>query len=121
MDVPVIWLRPAPPPAPADSLAQWEPAGILDRLGLTAADVAFTMVWAGDVPSPTATRSRVSLLAASVRLVDGNGGELGRYPLADGVAVVPLPVELGSVETLAADGSLIEAAGPMGSADLGNG
>ncbi|NEK58330.1 hypothetical protein GCU56_10650 [Geodermatophilus sabuli] len=44
--------------------------------------------------------------ATTARLVDDRGGELSRHPLADGVAVVPMPDpgEFGSVEVLAADG-----------------
>ncbi|MBB3675392.1 hypothetical protein FHX36_001127 [Modestobacter versicolor] len=189
--VPVTWLRPAPAPGPVDSLAEWEPQQLLERLGLLAEEVQFSMVWAGDVPSPVERTSRVSLLAATLpsgavylqcslgldlgngsaggtwcgsgirpagtplaeqtvvvrsdatdmsrnsdvvsslivvapptavaaRAVDLDGAVLAGFPLVDGVAVVPFPERAATVETLAADGTVLESTRPLTMADLGD-
>ena len=66
-DPPVTWLHPAPPASPADVMAASGPALVLSQLGLPESDVAFTVVWAGDVPAPAAEpTARVSLLAATL-------------------------------------------------------
>jgi hypothetical protein len=190
-EVPVSWLRPAPAPGPVDSLAEWEPRQLLDRLGLPADQVAFSMIWAGDVPSPVDRPSRVSLLAAtlpsgavllqcslgidlgdggaggtwcgselrpagvplseqtfvvradasdmsehsavasslvvvapapavSARAVDLGGAVLAEFALTDGVAVVPFPERAATVETLAADGSVLQTSRAMTMAELGD-
>jgi hypothetical protein len=190
-EVPVSWLRPAPAPGPVDSLAEWEPRQLLDRLGLPADQVAFSMIWAGDVASPVNRPSRVSLLAAtlpsgavllqcslgidlgdggaggtwcgselrpagvplseqtfvvradasdmseqsevasslvvvapaaavSARAVDLGGAVLAEFALTDGVAVVPFPERAATVETLAADGSVLQTSRAMTMAELGD-
>ena len=64
-DVPVTWLRPAPAPSPVDIMTGVDAGQVLSQLGLTTADVAFSGLWAGDVPSPARSgTSQVRLLAA---------------------------------------------------------
>jgi hypothetical protein len=65
-DIPVTWLRPAPAPSPTDTVLTAEPELILGRVGLPPDDVAFSVVWAGDVPAPAETPARVHLLSATL-------------------------------------------------------
>jgi hypothetical protein len=190
-DIPAGQPSGAQPSSAMDALARSDPGSVLDQLGLSAADVDFTVVWAGDVPSPTGSPARVSVLAAtlpsgavflqcsiavdlgdggaagswcgsdirpagtplagqtfvlridatdmsgnpdvvsslvviapagatSARAVDLGGVSLADFPLTSGVAVVPFPERAATVETLAADGSVLQTTRPMTMADLGD-
>jgi hypothetical protein len=57
---------------------------------------------------------------ASARALDAGGGQLADYPLVDGVAVVPVPANLTTVEVLDAHGDAVEDLVPMGHAPLGD-
>jgi hypothetical protein len=57
---------------------------------------------------------------ASVRALDASGGQLADYPLVDGVAVVPVPANLATVEVLDAAGDVVDQHAPMGHAPLGD-
>lgn len=56
---------------------------------------------------------------ASAQTLDEKGGPLGSFPLADGVAVVPVPENLATVEVFDADGEAVYDRAPMGHAPLG--
>jgi hypothetical protein len=58
--------------------------------------------------------------AVSARAVDVDGEVLAEFPLAEGVAVVPFPERATDVETLAADGTVLERTRPLTHADLGD-
>lgn len=185
-------LRTASPPSPMDDgVAQSDVRQRLDQLGLTAEDVDVAVVWAGDVPSPTETPSRVTVVGmtlpsgavlvqcslgldfadgsgagtgcgselrpagtplteqtvvlrsdasdfrlnqevvsslvvvapvgtVSARALDSDGDVLAEFPLTDGVGVVAFPEGTAAVETLAADGSILEREQPLTTADLGD-
>jgi hypothetical protein len=57
---------------------------------------------------------------ASARALDAGGGPLADYPLVDGVAVVPVPANLATVEVLDAHGETVYDDPPMGHAPLGD-
>jgi|tagenome__1003787_1003787.scaffolds.fasta_scaffold20977875_3 hypothetical protein len=57
---------------------------------------------------------------ASAQVLDEHGEAVGRYPLTDGVAVVPLPADLSTVEVLDSDGTVVYDRAPMGHAPLGD-
>ncbi|TFV86120.1 hypothetical protein [Blastococcus sp. CT_GayMR16] len=56
--------------------------------------------------------------ATTARLLDAQGQVLGSNPMVDGVAVVPMPDNLATVEVLGAGGDTLDARAPMGVADL---
>jgi len=56
---------------------------------------------------------------ASARAVGLDGEVLAEFALTDGVAVLPFPARTATVETLAADGSVLRSTRPLTSADLG--
>jgi hypothetical protein len=58
--------------------------------------------------------------AVSARAVALDGEVLAEFPLAEGVAVVPFPERAADVETLAADGRVLERTRPLTHADLGD-
>ncbi|MGX5656933.1 hypothetical protein ACWKWC_19325 [Geodermatophilus nigrescens] len=62
----VTLLRPAPGPSPADGILDGQPDEILSQVGLSAEDVTFTALWAGDVPATGGLTARVRLLAATL-------------------------------------------------------
>jgi hypothetical protein len=71
----------------------------------------------------TATESLVVVApagATTARALDENGRLLAEYPLADGVAVVPIPADLASVAVIGSDGSAIDDRAPMGQVDWGD-
>ncbi len=83
----VTWLRERPPAAAGDAMGTLEMASLLARTGLPADAVPFTVLWAGDVPAPTAGTARVTVFTATfpsgavyvgtavgVALEDGSGG-----------------------------------------------
>jgi hypothetical protein len=59
-------LRNAPPAPHADSMLTAAIDEVLGWTGLHPEDVAFTVLWAGDVPAPTDDPARVTLLAATL-------------------------------------------------------
>jgi hypothetical protein len=73
-------LRPTPPPAPGDAAVTSAIDELLSHLGLWAHVLDFTVLWAGDVPTPDGVGARLTVLGA--RLMDGGGsyvtGALGR-------------------------------------------
>jgi hypothetical protein len=46
--------------------------------------------------------------------------QIGRFPLTDGVAVVPAPQQRVTVEVLDGSGRTLDQRAPMGTADIGN-
>lgn len=56
--------------------------------------------------------------AITARVLDVQGQVLGSHPMVDGVAVVPMPDDLGTVEVLDAGGNILDTRAPMGVADL---
>jgi len=56
--------------------------------------------------------------ATTARVLDAQGQVLGSNPMVDGVAVVPMPDNLATVEVLDASGDTLDARAPMGIADL---
>jgi hypothetical protein len=56
--------------------------------------------------------------AITARVTDVQGQVLGSHPMVDGVAVVPMPDDLGTVEVLDAGGVTLDARARMGVADL---
>jgi hypothetical protein len=58
--------------------------------------------------------------SVSARALDAGGRPLADYPLVDGVAVVPVPANLTTVEVLDAHGDAVEDLVPMGHAPLGD-
>ena len=59
--------------------------------------------------------------AATAQVLDAQGQVLGSHPMVDGVAVVPMPDDLGTVEVLDAGGNTLDARARMGVADLSSG
>ncbi|SEO94421.1 hypothetical protein [Trujillonella endophytica] len=55
--------------------------------------------------------------ATTARLLDADGEELGSSPLRDGVVVADVPAGLTTVQTLAADGTVLAETAPMGNVD----
>lgn len=190
-DVPVTWLRERPAASPADGMLTNDVHLVLARTGLRPEQVDFSVLWAGDVPAPTTSPARVTLLAArlpsgavylsaplgvvsgdgtvggtwcgtallpagppaaertvavrcdvtnmsansetisslvvvaprtavTARALDGAGRVLAEYPLRDGVVVVPAPGGLATVESVAADGTVLQRTAPLGAAHLGD-
>jgi hypothetical protein len=72
-------LRPAPSPAPGDAAVASAIDGLLSHLGMWAHVWQFTVLWAGDLPTPDDSHARVTVLAGEL---DGGGvylaGTLGR-------------------------------------------
>jgi len=58
--------------------------------------------------------------AVSARALDLGGAVLAEFPLIDGVGVVPFPERAATIETLAADGTVLATTRPLTSADLGD-
>jgi hypothetical protein len=58
--------------------------------------------------------------AVSARALDLDGEVLAEFALTDGVAVVPFPERAADVETLSADGTVLETTRPLTYADLGD-
>jgi hypothetical protein len=56
--------------------------------------------------------------ATMAQVLDAQGQVLGSNPMVDGVAVVPMPDNLATVEVLDAGGDALDARAPMGVADL---
>ena len=56
--------------------------------------------------------------ATTARALDVAGQVLGSHPMADGVAVVPMPADLGTVEVLDAGGAILDTRARMGVARL---
>jgi hypothetical protein len=56
--------------------------------------------------------------AITARVVDVQGQVLGSHPMVDGVAVVPMPDNLATVEVLDSGGDTLDARAPMGVANL---
>jgi hypothetical protein len=56
--------------------------------------------------------------AITARVVDVQGRVLGSHPMVDGVAVVPMPDDLGTVEVLDGGGVTLDTQARMGVADL---
>ncbi|MGY1687360.1 hypothetical protein ACI8AK_17395 [Geodermatophilus sp. SYSU D00867] len=65
-DLDVTWAREQPPAAPGDEMRTGEMESLLARTGLTADAVAFTVLWAGDVPAPTVGTARVAVFSATL-------------------------------------------------------
>jgi hypothetical protein len=177
------WLRDRPEPSAADSMTTSTMHTVLAASGLRAEEVAFTVLWSGDVPAPAprparaavvtallpsgavwigtslglafddgsvggttcgsalrpadqATRTVVAVCqatdmsadspglrslvvvgtagAVTARLLDGAGDVLAEHPLTGGVAVAEAPDDLDAVETLDADGRVLDRAEPLG-------
>jgi hypothetical protein len=72
--------------------------------------------------APTDSSERLVVVAPSdaetARVLDHEGRPVGEYQLVDGVAVVPVPEKLATVEVLDAGGDTLDARAPMGTADL---
>ena len=58
--------------------------------------------------------------ATTGRALDARGEQIARFPLADGVAVVPFPADLASVAVSDANGETVDEGVPMGQADFGD-
>lgn len=56
--------------------------------------------------------------ATTAQVLDAQGQVLGSHPMVDGVAVVPVPDDLATVEVLDAGGGTLDARSPMGVANL---
>jgi hypothetical protein len=56
--------------------------------------------------------------AAMAQVLDAQGQVFGSHPMVDGVAVVPMPDDLATVEILDAGGHVLDARAPMGVANL---
>ena len=73
-------LRPAPPPAPGDAAVTSAIDTLISHLGVWAHVMNFTVLWAGDVPTPDGLGARLTVFGA--RFMDGGGfyvtGALGR-------------------------------------------
>ena len=79
-----------------------------------------------DVVDGTAEAQPVSSLvviappaAVSARALDAGGAVLAGFPLVDGVGVVPFPERTATIETRAADGTVLQSTRPLTCADLG--
>ena len=72
----------------------------------------------GDVVSSLVVVAPAQAVTARARALDGS--VVAEFDLADGVAVVPFPGRTGTVETLAADGTVLASTELLGSADLGD-
>jgi len=86
-----------------------------------------TLVLRCDIGDGTGRGAPVSSLvvvapptASSGRALDLGGAVLADVPLSDGVGIVPFPERAATVETLAADGTVLERTRPLTSADLGD-
>jgi hypothetical protein len=188
-DINIAQLRPAPSPAAGSPVLDVGVAEVLSRTGVSARGLAFTEVWAGELPTRDGGSARFGLLAvefaggglyvlggvggdagsgfapqacgsetrpagtpleeqvfvvrcdnnggrgpewanslvvvappgtASAQVLNEHGESVGRYPLTDGVAVVPLPADLFTVEVLGSDGTVVYDRPPMGHAPLGD-
>jgi hypothetical protein len=74
----------------------------------------------GSADAPTDSLVVVAPPAATTaRALDARGELIRRYPLTDGVAVVPFPADLASVAVTDADGETIDERAPMGEVDWG--
>ncbi|SHH35161.1 hypothetical protein [Geodermatophilus nigrescens] len=62
----VAWARPQPAAAPGDQVLRAEMDALLARTGLGPDDVAFSVLWAGDVPAPTVGTARLAVFTATL-------------------------------------------------------
>jgi hypothetical protein len=65
-EVPIDWLRGSPGWTGADAVLSRGVDDALASTGLAPADVAFAVVWAGDVPGPSGQPARLQLLSATL-------------------------------------------------------
>jgi len=101
-DVPVDWLRPAPPASPADVVLSSSVVQVLSMLGLSPEETAVDVVWAGDVPAPYTRPARVHLFSVTLPSgatytdtslsLDMGGGAVAGTSCGSGIRPAGLPV-----------------------------
>ncbi len=60
------WARARPTPSPADGMTTSMMQTVLSSTGLPAAEVAFTVLWSGDVPAPAPRPARAAVFTAQL-------------------------------------------------------
>jgi len=92
--------------------------------GRPVGEQVFVVLCAPDGQADVLSKSQLVVVGppgtASAQLLDADGRSLGSYPLDDGVALVPVPGDVATVQVRDASGEIVHDDPPMGHATLGD-